>query len=54
VAVGDPAQVFPPQAHEKIWAVQERLDFPGTVFGLPRPPAGETIMPAVMARYVDH
>ncbi len=36
VAVGDPAQVHPPGRHEEIWAVQEGLDFPGTVYGLPR------------------
>ncbi|HYZ01627.1 MAG TPA: gamma carbonic anhydrase family protein [Candidatus Binatia bacterium] len=53
VAVGDPAQLFPPAAHEEIWAVQEGLDFPGTVFGLPRPPAGETLMPDAMARYAE-
>ena len=53
VAVGDPARVFPPEAHEEIWAIQEGLDFPRTVFGLPRPPAGETLMPAAMARYAE-
>jgi carbonic anhydrase/acetyltransferase-like protein (isoleucine patch superfamily) len=36
VAVGDPAQVLPPERHEEIWAIQRELDFPGTVFGLPR------------------
>jgi carbonic anhydrase/acetyltransferase-like protein (isoleucine patch superfamily) len=36
VAVGDPAQVLPPDRHEDIWAIQEGLDFPGTVFGIPR------------------
>ena|SRR5690349_11702695 len=34
VAVGD--QILPPGAHDEIWAVQEGLDFPGTVYGLPR------------------
>ena len=33
VAVGDPAEVLPPAQHERIWAIQERLDFPGTVYG---------------------
>ena len=42
VAVGDPAQILPPGDHEAIWAIQEGLDFPGTVYGLPRDaPAGE-------------
>ena len=36
VAVGDPAEVLPPDRHDDIWAIQEGLDFPGTVFGLPR------------------
>jgi carbonic anhydrase/acetyltransferase-like protein (isoleucine patch superfamily) len=34
VAVGDPAQMFPPKAHDEIWAVQRTLDFVGTVTGL--------------------
>ena len=34
VAVGDPAQMFPPKAHDEIWAVQRTLDFAGTVTGL--------------------
>jgi hypothetical protein len=36
VAVGAPAQLFPPGDHEGIWAIQEQLDFPETVYGLPR------------------
>jgi gamma-carbonic anhydrase len=36
IAVGDPARILPPGQHEQIWAVQEGLDFPGTVYGLPR------------------
>ena len=34
VAVGDPAQMFPPKNHDEIWAVQRTLDFAGTVTGL--------------------
>lgn len=51
VAVGDPARILPPDQHEAIWAVQKPLDFPKTVFGIDRPPEGETIMPTAMARY---
>lgn len=40
VAVGDPAQVLPPERHEEIWAVQRDLDFPGTVFGVSRETPG--------------
>jgi carbonic anhydrase/acetyltransferase-like protein (isoleucine patch superfamily) len=36
VAVGDPAAILPPGAHDEIWAVQRRLDFVGTVTGRPR------------------
>jgi carbonic anhydrase/acetyltransferase-like protein (isoleucine patch superfamily) len=36
VAVGDPAAVLPPDRHDDIWAIQEGLDFPGTVYGLAR------------------
>jgi gamma-carbonic anhydrase len=36
IAAGDPAQLFAPAQHEELWAVQEPLDFPGTVYGLPR------------------
>ena len=41
-AVGNPAQIYPPGQHEQIWAVQEGLDFPGTVYGVSRDtPASE-------------
>ncbi|WP_029144594.1 gamma carbonic anhydrase family protein [Microbacterium luticocti] len=36
VAVGDPAQILPAGEHERIWAEQQELDFPGYVFGLDR------------------
>jgi gamma-carbonic anhydrase len=36
VAVGDPASVLPPGEREAIWAIQEGLDFPGTVYGVSR------------------
>ncbi len=50
VAVGNPAQILPPDQHDAIWAVQKPLDFPRHVFGIDRP-EGETIMPTVMPRY---
>ncbi len=40
VAVGDPARIYPPGQHEQIWAVQEGLDFPGTVYGISRDTPG--------------
>lgn len=51
VAVGDPAEILPPDQHERIWAIQKPLDFPRTVFGLARPGPGETIMPELTRRY---
>jgi carbonic anhydrase/acetyltransferase-like protein (isoleucine patch superfamily) len=51
VAVGDPAEILSPDQHDRIWALQKPLDFPRTVFGLDRPPEGETIMPEMTRRY---
>lgn len=36
IAVGDPARLLPPGSHEEIWAIQEPLDFPRTVYGVDR------------------
>jgi len=44
VAAGDPAQLFAPDQHEELWAVQEPLDFPGTVYGVPRGTSMREIM----------
>jgi len=41
VAVGNPAQLFPPDKHDEIWAVQEPLNFPKTVYNVERPACGE-------------
>ena len=46
IAVGDPAQVFSPDRHEELWPIQRDLDFPGTVYGVPR----GTSMRDIMAR----
>lgn len=51
VAVGDPCSILPPGEHDKIWTIQERLDFPGTVFGRERLPGGKTLMPDLMSKY---
>lgn len=48
VAVGDPANILPPDRHEEIWAIQEALDFPGEIFGVDRSPE---MMVEIMARY---
>lgn len=36
IAAGRPAQLFSPDRHDELWSVQEPLDFPGTVYGVPR------------------
>jgi hypothetical protein len=36
IAVGDPAEILPPDRHDDIWAIQRELDFPGTVLGIER------------------
>lgn len=53
VAVGDPAEVLPPGAHDRIWERQEPLDFPGTVFGLERAPP-EELLPKLTERYASY
>ena len=50
VAVGDPAQILPPGEHDRIWSIQEPLNFPKSVYGVERPEPGETIMPEVTSR----
>ena len=54
IAVGDPVHILAPEKHDEIWAVQKEMDFPRTVFGVERPPAGGTFMPEVMPRYARH
>lgn len=36
VAVGDPVEVLPATQDQRIWELQQELDFPGYVFGLDR------------------
>ncbi|HEY0690823.1 MAG TPA: gamma carbonic anhydrase family protein [Kribbella sp.] len=50
IAVGDPAQLFSPDRHEDLWEVQRGLDFPGTVYGVPR----GTSMRDIMARQSEY
>jgi carbonic anhydrase/acetyltransferase-like protein (isoleucine patch superfamily) len=49
IAVGDPAQLFSPDQHEALWPVQAELDFPGTVYGVPR----GTPLRSIMARQAE-
>lgn len=52
VAVGAPAQLYSPDRHEEIWAVQRELDFPGYVFGLDRDTPD--LMVQLTERYAAH
>jgi len=51
IAAGDPAELFSPDRHDDLWAVQEPLDFPGTMYGVPRGTPMRTIMRVQCARY---
>lgn len=50
IAAGDPARLFSPDRHDELWAAQEPLDFPGTVYGVPR----GTSMREIMRRQSQH
>lgn len=54
VAVGAPAQLFSPDRHEEIWAIQQALDFPGTVYGVDRSAGMEETMRRQSAFYAAH
>jgi carbonic anhydrase/acetyltransferase-like protein (isoleucine patch superfamily) len=54
VAVGTPAQLFSPDRHEEIWAVQRALDFPGTVYGIDSGAGMAEIMRRQSAFYAAH
>jgi carbonic anhydrase/acetyltransferase-like protein (isoleucine patch superfamily) len=43
VAVGDPAQLFPPDKYEEVNAILSRMDFPQQVYGLERQSGRGTI-----------
>ncbi|SFR77174.1 Carbonic anhydrase or acetyltransferase, isoleucine patch superfamily [Agromyces sp. CF514] len=54
VAVGSPAQLFSPDRHDEIWAVQRTLDFPGTVYGVAREDGTAEILRRQSAFYAAH
>ncbi|SFW72934.1 Carbonic anhydrase or acetyltransferase, isoleucine patch superfamily [Pseudomonas sp. NFACC09-4] len=49
IAAGDPAQLFSPDQHDELWAVQKELDFPRYVFGVDR--ESEGVVRQMMERY---
>jgi carbonic anhydrase/acetyltransferase-like protein (isoleucine patch superfamily) len=54
IAAGNPAELFSPDRHEELWATQEPLDFPGTVYGVPRGTPMREIMARQSAYYGSH
>ena len=52
IAVGDPAQLFPPERHDEIWAIQRTLDFPGTMYGVQPGTSMRELMRVVSDGYV--
>ena len=54
IAVGDPAQVFSPDRHDEIWAIQRDLDFPGTVYGVSRDVSMRELMRLQSEYYGGH
>jgi carbonic anhydrase/acetyltransferase-like protein (isoleucine patch superfamily) len=54
VAVGDPAQVLPPDRHDEIWAILEPLDFPQTVYGIERGTPARELMARQSAWFGAH
>jgi gamma-carbonic anhydrase len=54
IAVGDPAQLFSPDRHEELWQIQRDLDFPGTVYGVPRGTSMRDIMSRQSIFYGAH
>jgi len=54
IAAGDPAQLFSPDRHDELWAVQEPLDFPGTMYGASRDTPMREIMRDQSEAYRPH
>jgi hypothetical protein len=54
VAVGDPAEILPPNQHERIWAIQRELDFSGTVYGVSQDASMRELMALQSAYYGAH
>ncbi|MDN5854859.1 MAG: gamma carbonic anhydrase family protein [Actinomycetia bacterium] len=54
VVVGDPAEAFPPERHDEIWARQQPLGFPETVYGVQRGTSTEDLMAQQSLWYGAH
>ncbi|HZB04655.1 MAG TPA: gamma carbonic anhydrase family protein [Actinomycetota bacterium] len=49
VAVGDPAEILPASEHDRIWRIQQKLDFPRVVWGVDE--WRDSMLPDVLERY---
>jgi carbonic anhydrase/acetyltransferase-like protein (isoleucine patch superfamily) len=54
VAVGDPAQMFSPERHDEIWAIQRELNFGATVYGVGRTASMRDIMTQQAEFFAPH
>jgi carbonic anhydrase/acetyltransferase-like protein (isoleucine patch superfamily) len=54
IAAGDPARLFSPDQHDELWEVQRELDFPGTVYRVPRGTPMREIMRQQAEYYAAH
>jgi carbonic anhydrase/acetyltransferase-like protein (isoleucine patch superfamily) len=54
IAAGDPAQLFSPDRHDELWAMQQPLDFPGTMYGVSRNTSMREIMRRQCEAYTPH
>jgi gamma-carbonic anhydrase len=54
IAAGDPAELFSPDRHDELWEVQRELDFPGTVYGVPRGTPLRDVMARQVGFYGEH
>ncbi|SDJ50991.1 gamma carbonic anhydrase family protein [Streptomyces indicus] len=54
IAAGTPAQLFSPDRHEELQPVQMPLDFPRTLYGVPRGTSLRTIMSGQSEYYGAH
>ncbi len=50
IAVGDPAEMFPPDQHDAIWRIQKPLNFSKFVYGVERAPDGQSNMREITQR----
>ena len=53
IAVGDPAELLPPDQHEAIWKIQEPRNFPKFVYGVERAAEGESNMRDITQKRSD-